>query len=501
MNAPTSPPEDGGAGSAEIVRRGRLAMLILGARAAVLQVLVLVAGVVLARLLDPKDFGVVAIVQTALAFFAIVGDGGLGAALIQQKDEPTDEQLASVFYAQLALGLVVVAGVFVAAPYVVARYPSLPPSAVLLLRALSVTFLLGMARAVPSIKLERQLAFGKLALVDVIGQLSFYVTVVPFAALGFHELSLVVGAIASALAGLVTVYALAPYRPRGGLVRGTLGPLFTFGLPFQLKSALSFLNASVTAMYGGVVLGSARVGLVQKGQETAYFPLKLVEIVGRVGFPLYARMRDDPATLSREMTKHVRVCAYGTLYFGSLVLALGPELLRVLFGPKWVPATPALQVFSAALVVGFVSPIVGAALDALGRPGIFVRLSVVWTTVSWAAVLLTVPLWPDGERVLGFSIAYASHVVIGNVLVIVVAKRILPDVRVVSTIARPLVPAVVAGLVGRRFLAPFVAEPLTLALGVLAMAALFAIGAVLFDRSGAEEVFAFAVKKREGSAA
>lgn len=476
-------------------------MMILGARAVVLQILVLVAGIALARLLDPRDFGAVAIVQTALAFFAIVGDGGLGAALIQQKEEPTDEQLTSVFYAQLVIGLAVVGAVFVAAPFVVARYESLPPSAGMLLRAMSITFFLGMARAVPSIKLERQLAFGKLSLVDVVGQLSFYAAVIPLAALGLHELSLVAGAIASAVAGLVTVYAFAPYRPRGGFSRPALRQLFTFGLPFQLKSALSFLNASVTAMYGGFALGSSRVGLVQKGQETAYFPLKLVEIVGRVGFPLYARMRDDVAALSREMTKHVRVCAYGTLFFSALVLAVGPELLRVIFGPKWVPASPALYVFSGALVVGFVSPIVGAAFDAMGKPGIFVRLSIVWTTVSWAAVLLTVPLWPEDQRVLGFSVAYASHVVVGNLLVIVVAKRLLPEVRIVSTILRPLVPAILVGLAGRRLLPSLVEGPVTLVLAVLVTAAAFVFGALVFDKKGAEEVFAFATRKREKAAA
>src|SRR5262245_385047 len=104
-------------------RRG-VALLIL--RTVLLQLTVLGGNVVLARALDPGHFGVFAIVQFALSFFAFFGDAGLGGALVQKKEEPSQRELSSVFCLQLLIVAVLMAAVFAFAAVLRDIWPALP---------------------------------------------------------------------------------------------------------------------------------------------------------------------------------------------------------------------------------------------------------------------------------------------------------------------------------------------------------------------------------------
>src|SRR6185436_5525354 len=108
------------------------------------------------------------------------------------------------------------------------------------------------------------------------------------------------GVLAQGAAGVVLAYAFHPFRPELALDRDLLRPILKFGVPFQLNRAVGFVNAAVTPIYAGSKLGSRPLGLLTWAQNTAYFPLKLVEIVGRIAFPLYSRLQHDKALLGES---------------------------------------------------------------------------------------------------------------------------------------------------------------------------------------------------------
>ena len=114
-----------------------------------LQFIVLGGDIYLRRRLEPADFGLFAIIQFALAFFAYFGDAGLGGALIQKKDEPTQAELSSVWVLQLLLTLIVLIVVWWSAPLIVSFWPDMKKEGVWVLRALSIDLLLTGMRSVP----------------------------------------------------------------------------------------------------------------------------------------------------------------------------------------------------------------------------------------------------------------------------------------------------------------------------------------------------------------
>ncbi|HEX3595327.1 MAG TPA: oligosaccharide flippase family protein, partial [Polyangiaceae bacterium] len=148
---------------AVLQRKARVGALTLGARSIVLETLVFAGNLILARVLDPEDFGVMAISQFALAFFVSFGDAGLGGGLVQRREHPSQVMLSSIFWLQIAISIAIMAAVWVSTPLLPLFWPDLPRGSEWLLRALSIELLLTAARTIPSILMERELHFGRLS--------------------------------------------------------------------------------------------------------------------------------------------------------------------------------------------------------------------------------------------------------------------------------------------------------------------------------------------------
>jgi O-antigen/teichoic acid export membrane protein len=461
-------------------RRAKLGVVLLAGRTVIQQLVVLVGNVYLARLLGPLEFGAFWIVQFALSFFTLFGDAGFGAALIQKKDSATNEELSSVFWAQMLMGACVVALVFAAAPWLIDVWPALPSHSAWMLRALSLSLLLTSMRVIPTILMERELLFGRLSLIDLMLTVSFYGCAVWLARSGHGTNSLIVAVLMQGLVGLVTAFVLRPWLPRFHFGFGLLLPILKFGVTFQAKNIIGFVNGAVMPLYAGRVLGPYPLGIVTWSQNTAFFPLKLVEILGRVNFPLLSRLQHDELAFARTLEKTIQICTVVTLLFVALFLGLGPKLVQIIYGDKWVPALPTFYVFTVAISIGFVSPIVNGALDALGKPKVMMRLGMYWTALNWLAVATTMHF---AKGALAFSLGYCVHILLGNLAAIFVVKQLVPAARLGPGILAGLLGAAAATCVGRFVLLPWLVGPVTLIAAILLGAVTFVAVVALFDRS------------------
>lgn len=470
----------------EVLRqRARLGILWLLVRTVVLQVAVLGGTVVLARVLEPADFGLFGIAQFAISFFLFFGDAGLGGALIQKRRAPTQRELSSVFLLQIGIALVVLLVMGAGAPWLRLLWPDLPVDAEWVFRALSFGLLLTVLRVIPQILMERQLLFGRLAVIEVASQIGFYGGAAVAALQGAGVWALVIGALLQG--GLATVLALAfrPWRPSLVFDREALRPILRFGIPFQAKNLIGFVNAAITPVYAGATLGASALGFIQWAQTTAYFPLKLVTIMGRVTFPLYSRIADDRKMFAETLGRSLAICAFGVFFFVGMFFGLGRPLIHIVFTDKWLPALPLLHIYTAAIAVGFISPVAAAALDAAGKPQIIAKMSVAWTALNWVVVLLATPRY----GIEGFAVGYSVHVVAGNLALLVVMLYVVPGVRTL----RRLWASVVAG--GAVYLFGQWAAPHAMTVGrfigaVAASLVLYGLVVLMLDRRGVRDAIA-----------
>jgi len=305
-------------------------------------------------------------------------------------------------------------------------------------------------------------------------------------------MSLAYAVLARSIAGVVGAHLLRPFRPSLVVDWQLIRPTLHFGVRFQLKNIVAFLSSAIAPVYAGRALGQAGLGFINLGQSTAYFPLKLVEVMARVSFPLFSRLQHEPKGFAATLERGVMVSAMGTLFFVGLGVGLGQNLILVMYGPKWLPSLPLFYVYLLGLSIGFLHPVVAPAIDAMGKPGLNLRMMVVWTTAMAALVAVLTPRY----GALGFALGMCVPTVLGNVFVLYVMKLLVPEAHLWPRTRALIVGAVAIALLGRFVLAGFCRSPLPFAGGVLVCALCF-LGLVgLFDRSALREIASLIRKSR-----
>lgn len=483
---------EGALDHAVLRRRARLGVLWLLLRTVFLQLAVAGATVVLARVLEPAEFGVFAIAQFAMAFFLFLGDAGLGGALIQKQGTPTQRELSSVFIVQVVIAACFFVFVLAGAGLMRVIWSDLPSGAEWVFRALSVGLLLTVLRVIPTILMERQLLFGRLSIIEVLGTLGFYGGAMGFAVAGYGVWALVIGTLLQGAISTGLAVAMRPWRPSLVFDREALRPILRFGIPFQAKNLISFFNGAITPIYAGGALGANALGFIQWAQTTAYFPLKLVSIMGRVTFPLYSRLADDKEAFAETLGRSLQICAFGTFFFVGLFLGMSRQVIHVIFSDKWMPAEPLLHIYASAITIGFISPVAAAALDAAGKPQIIAKLALGWTTLNWIVVLIATPRW----GMVGFAAGYSVHVVVGNIAVLVMMMRVIPGVRVARRVAAPVIAGIAVYFFG-RWAGPHAMTPLSFAGSCAGAFVLYAAVVVALDWRGVKNAIAIVPKKEE----
>jgi O-antigen/teichoic acid export membrane protein len=447
-------------------RAGRGAMA-LGVRQVMVHGLNLAAGILLARILSPAEFGVYAVVLFVVAFLVAFGDVGLGASLIRQRAQPTLEDYRAVFTVQQLLVLVAVGVLWVAAPAVVEAYGR-PPEDAAVFRVVALALLVTSLQTISVIRLERELAFDRLAIVEVSQAVVFNGAAVGLAWLGWGVTSFAIAVMARAITGAVLANLISPWaigwRWEPVRVRSHLH----FGLPYQGIALVSLLKDSITPVLIGLWVGLAEVGYVNWALMVAAYPVLGLMALQRIYLPAFARMQEHATELQPFIERVLRLTNALVAPLAVLVLVLVEPITRIVFGEQWLPALPFFYLFWVAnLFVPTATPLMGL-LNALGDSRTAFRFALLWMLGTWvigAPLILTL----GG---LGFAIANLAIQSTNLLLYRVVQSR--AQFRIVAPILPAWGAALVAGVVlllFTRWLPPG---------GVAALLGWFAAGAAMY---------------------
>jgi O-antigen/teichoic acid export membrane protein len=399
--------------------RGAVALLI---RSGVVKLVAVAAGVVLARVLTPRDFGIYAITAFCASFLSMFADVGLAGAIIQKRETPSDGALRTVFTIQVVLaGILVVVGLLAAGPVAAAYH--LAPATAWLMRALIATLLIGALRTVPAVLLERELSYGRLGTVEAIEAVTFQGTAILSALIGLGVWSFVWATVIRGLVGLVAVYSLSPWRPCLGFDRAAARQLASFGVAYQAQGILSFIKDAMTPTIVAVIAGATAVGYVNWAYSVATLPLLVTSSVWQVTFPTFARAAHDPELLARMVERAIRLGAIVMLPLSFSLMALAPEIVQYVFGSKWTPALPAVYLFSVSLLAG---PLVGSTFFnlfyAVGRPRYGLYFTILYGLLDWG-IGLPLLIW---QGFTGIAIRTLIVAYITLPLLLFTAGRLVP---------------------------------------------------------------------------
>lgn len=364
--------------------------------------------ILLAAILGPRDFGVVALALIYVALIQLVLEGGVQTALVQREDLD-DEHLSSAFWLNLAMCLVLAAVSFLLAPWW-ARLNGVPELADVS-RALSLILVFYGFTIVQLALFQRAMNFKGLAIRETTAVLVGGVLGIVLAVQGAGVWALVAQQLGFASTQLVLLWAMSSWRPGLRFSRAHARDLVGFSSGVFLSNLGGFLNRRADALLMGIFFGPVAVGLYRLADRFAENVLELtMRPVGHVSLPFFSRLQNDPPALREAVAS----CMRTTLIFtvpAMAVMAACSDVLMGVMGDDWEPAADVLKLLALVSIGKALVFFTGPLLFAVGRPHF--RAIMLWAlaAVSAAAVVVTGWLLTDAssrEQALGMAASRAG---------------------------------------------------------------------------------------------
>ena len=362
------------------------------------QTVAFVVSLVLARILLPSDYGVVAMLNVFIIIANTFATSGIGASLIQKKDADHLD-FSSMFYVSIVFSAVLYLILFVAAPYIAEFYHQ--PLLCSVLRGLALKLPIASITCVQQAYVARHMIFKKFFWATLGGTIVSAVVGIGMAMNGFGAWALVAQQLTNAIIDMTILFLTVNWRPRWEFSFSRAKRLYSYGWKLLLSSLLHNVYVQLKQLFVGRVYTSADLAYMNRGE---HFPGLIITNINAsldsVLFPAMSQKQNEPEQLKQVVRRSIKTSSFviWPLMVGLAVIA--EPLIRLLITDKWLPAVPFLRI--SCLVQAFL-PIHTANLQAIkakGRSDIFLKLEIAKKTFGIAAIIIAV-------RISVMAVAYA----------------------------------------------------------------------------------------------
>ena len=444
----------------------------------VLRPINLVGSIILARLLDPSDFGAIALAMVLIGILRLFSRLGMGAALIHSRLDRSKIAFQSFVVTVLLGSLLFLLAVASAGPMaVLLGNPEIAP----ILRWLFVLILLDNLAVVPYSLLRKELMFGRVARMVVVSQLIQLSVALSLALMGYGLWSLVFSQLIGAFVRTLLVWILCPgwdwlipKRWDAVVMKGLLG----YGLQSSASGLVAYFQSHWDDWLVGSALGTAALGFYSRAFEFTNRTVRQLghNVISAVFFPSYAKMQDDKERLVRAYLKSVQLILLIMVPVSFGILVLAPQLVAIVLGEKWFPMLPTLQIFALMILTRAISANTSSLFMAVGRPYYNLRAGLVLIVLMVPLALLLLD-----RGTIGVAIAVVVADIAGVAYNIYQANSILPGTAAKTLTAILL--GVLTGvpmLLGVQFLKPLVFQMFGGGHNVIALLSLVSMGGIIY---------------------
>jgi len=397
----------------------------------------LASTVILARLLTPDSYGVIAMVMTITGFVGLFRDLGLSAAAIQRKDI-TIEQRSNLFWLNVGMGALLMLGVSALSPAVAWFYGR--PELMVVTMVQSVAFLIGGLGAQHDATLTRNFAFTKKAGISIAGSLLALIVSVVMAWKGYSYWSLVAGSLSGAVLSAVLLFLFCPMKVVWFSRQAGTMELIRFGAGVTANSVVFYLCRNADNVLIGRVWGPAELGMYSRAYSLLMLPINAIKgPLESVSFASLCKLQDRPDEFRNYYRTLVRFTALISMPFSGILLAGSGPLIAIALGPQWQEVA---SIFSVLAIVAMMQPTAslwGIMLLGLGRSKRLVVANIINAAIYITGMAIGVP-WKG----IGVAIGYATSYYIALPVILVFAFRNSPIS--VSDFGRDIVRPMIASI-------------------------------------------------------
>lgn len=394
---------------------------------------------VLARLLVPNDFGLVALATVPIGFLLSITNLGMIPALIQAK-EPSVRHYNVAWTVGLVRAVSTSVVVVLAAPWLAALAGA--PDAVPIMRTLAVRPAFAAAASIGVARLTKTLDFRSLAWIALIESIA-NATISIGLATWIGVWALVAGNLGGACAQAIASYIFAPHRPRLVFDRAAAATLVRFGRWIFVSGVVAMIGNALLRFIISRRLGVAELGLYLLASNLTFQVADaFANISGSVSFPIYAKLQTELERATRFFQATLTVLSSVLVPSFALLFALAPSLVENVLGPGWNGTVPVIRILSVVCILGVFGHVTGPPLEGFGRPYLNASLGIVQTTV-----LLTLVWGMTGPYgIAGVALAWLPATGLSELLGLAFAVRILN--RPLAGLAKPISATAVAAIAG-----------------------------------------------------
>lgn len=352
------------------------------------QLVSLVVTIVLARILIPDDYGVVAIILVFLNIADVFVTAGLGNSLIQKKEVDIDDY-STIFTFSLCFSVLLYILFFLGAPYI-AQYYEMP---ILrdLLRVLAFRLPLAAVTSIQQAYISRSMLFHKQLISTFIGSIVSAVVGILMALEGYGAWALVSQYLFNSLVSLVVLQGLIKFKFKIVFVKEKFGKLFSFGWRVLVTALIDRLYNEIRSLVIGKMYTPADLAFYTKGQ---FFPNLLMSNIDssmtRVLFPVISRQQDDLRQVRSIVSTTVSVSSYLIIPLLVFFTFAAGKIVLLILTDKWLPCVPYLQIFCLYYMFTPIKSAKYQAITAIGRADISLKCEIIQKVFGVAILLYTI---------------------------------------------------------------------------------------------------------------
>ena len=395
---------------------------------------------VLARLLGPKDFGLVGMVTAFTGILTLFRDFGLSSAAIQ-RTHVSDEQISTLFWINIFVGMLLGLLAVVGAPIIAAFYHE--PRLVGVTAVLALGFLFNAAGVQHSVLLQRQMRFTALAVINTVGLIAGTAVGIGGARAGYGYWALVGMTVTIPLISTVGFWLTTAWVPGMPHRQTGIRSMLRFGGTVTLNGLVSYLANNVEKVLLGRFWGVDALGIYGRAYQLVNIPTDNLNFAaGEVAFSALSRLQDDPIRLKRYFLTGYSVVLALTLPMTIACALFADDVILVVLGPKWSAAVPLFRLLAPTILVfAIVNPLFWL-LSSLGLVERSLKMGLV---IAPLMILSYVVALPYGPR--GVAFAYSTVMMLWALPAIAwtVHGTVISVRDMLLTVSRPLASSLVAG--------------------------------------------------------
>jgi O-antigen/teichoic acid export membrane protein len=354
----------------------------------------MVSLMVLARLLGPKDFGLVGMVTAFTGVLTLFRDFGLSTATVQ-RTRVTDEQISTLFWINLLVGVLLALLSVVLAPVIASFYHE--PRLIGVTVVLAAGFLFNAAGVQHSALLQRQMRFTAMAVINTAGLIVGSVVAIAGAMASYGYWALAAMTVISPLISTIGFWLAAAWVPGMPKRRAGIRSMMHFGGTITLNGLVAYIAYNFEKVLLGRIWGADAIGLYGRAYQLVNIPTdNLNSAVGEVAFSALSRVKEDANRFRNYFIKGYSLVLALTLPLTVVCTLFASDVILVILGPKWTEAVPIFRLLAPTILIfALINPL-GWLLYSLGLVGRSLKIALVFAPLIIGGYIIGLPYGPKG---------------------------------------------------------------------------------------------------------